>query len=436
MKTWLLVLLLLLTGCQPAKPGTTSSVAALAVVIIQPEVRTIQKIVEQPGRIEGYEHTPLFSKLPGYIKKWSADIGDVVKSGQVLAELYIPEIEEELKQKEAAVGLATAQVEQARKSFIAAKANVEKADAAIRQAEASKTRAVANLVRWRSELARQKNLVGGAIAPSEFEMTTDAFRASEAAVAEAEASIDLSRAARSATVADADKAEAQVTVALAQQQLSEADRRRVAALLNYTKIVAPFNGIVTRRQIDTGHFVQAPSGTTATSVQPLFHVVRTDLVRIYVDVPEVDACYVEKGIPVSIRVQSLQNKELSAPVARVSWALDTLTRTLRAEVDLPNPEGLLRPGMYVTARITISREKALSVPATAVGLQQDQPFVVMVEDGKAKRVRVQLGLRTKANVELLQQWGGSDWKPIDTTMKLVASGVGALENGQSLAEKK
>ena len=210
----------------------------------------------------------------------------------------------------------------------------------------------------------------------------------------------------------------------------------MAALLGYTKIIAPFSGIVTKRQIDTGHFVQAPSGTTATSVQPLFHVVRTDLVRIFVDVPEVDAPHVDKGMPASIRVQSLQNKELSAPVARVSWALDTLTRTLRAEIDLPNRDGRLRPGMYVTARITISREKALCVPASAVGLQQDQPFVVMLDDGKAKRVRVQLGLRTKTNVELLQQWDGKAWKPIDTTMKLVATGVGAVENGQQLSEKK
>ena len=116
--------------------------------------------------------------------------------------------------------------------------------------------------------------------------------------------------------------------------------------------------------------MQPPSGTTATSVQPLFNVVRTDPVRIFVDVPEVDAPFVDKGMPTTIRVQSLQEQELSAPVVRVSWALDTLTRTLRAEIDLPNGDGRLRPGMYVTARITMTREKAMSIPTTAVAVEQ------------------------------------------------------------------
>jgi RND family efflux transporter MFP subunit len=285
--------------------------------------------------------------------------------------------------------------------------------------------------------------VGGAIAPSEFDVTTDAFHVAEAAVAEADATIDLSRAAKSAAVADADRAEASVLVALAQQQLAEADRRRVLALLNYSKITAPFAGIVTKRQVDTGHFVQAPSGTTATSVQPLFHVVRTDPVRIFVDVPEVDAPFVDKGSPAVIRVQSLQEQEFNAPVVRVSWALDTLTRTLRAEIDLPNTEGRLRPGMYVTAKITMTREKALTIPASAVATQNDQPYVVQVDNGKARRVPVRLGLRTKGFVELLTKLEPAsdanqppNWVKFTGTESLAGANVAAIDEGQSVAVKK
>jgi HlyD family secretion protein len=137
-----------------------------------------------------------------------------------------------------------------------------------------------------------------------------------------------------------------------------------------------------------------------------------------------------------IRIQSLQGKELTAPVVRVSWALDMLTRTLRAEVDLPNSEGRLRPGMYVTAKITMTREKALCVPASAVGLQQEQPFVVMLQEGKAQRLKVQLGLRTKSYVEVLTRWDGSAWKPMETGVQLVSAAVNAIEDGQALGIKK
>lgn len=442
MKRLYLMLLIGFTGCtqQSASP---SAATGAGVAVIHPERRTLQKVVEQPGRIEGFEQAPLFSKLPGYVRKWTADIGDVVKAGQVLAELHIPETEEELKQKEAVVGLATAQVEEARKAFAAAKANVEKSDASIRQAEASRVRANANLVRWRTELARQRSLVGGAIAQSEFDVTTDAFRAAEAAVSEAEASVDLGKAAKIAASADADKAEAHVLVAQAQLQLAEADRRRLAVLVGYTKIAAPFDGVVTKRQIDTGHFVQAPSGSTATSVQPLFHVVRTDLVRIFVDVPETDAPFVDKGMPATVRIQALQEQELNAPVVRVSWALDTLTRTLRAEIDLPNNEGRLRPGMYVTARITMTRDRAMSIPSTAVALQQDQPFVLVVDQGKARRVKVRLGLRTRGFVELLAKQESTGeagqsarWAPFTGEEILVGANLAGIEDGQTLVIKQ
>lgn len=439
--TYLLLCLgLLLTGCQP-NAVTKASAPAAGAMLIHPEERTLSKMVEQPGRVEGFEQTPLYAKLPGYVKKWTADIGDVVKQGQLLAELFIPETEEELKQKEAAVGLATAQVEQARKSFSAAQANVEKADAGIRQAEASRTRANANLVRWRSEMARQKALVGGAVALSEFEITTDAFRAAEAAVSEAEATIDFGKATRTASLAEADRAEALITVAQAQLQLAEADRRRVAALLNYTRIVAPFAGVVTKRNVDTGHFVQAPSGSTATSVLPLFHVVRTDPVRIFVDVPEADASYVDKGMSAVVHIQALRDREVTAPVVRVSWALEALTRTLRAEIDLPNSAGELRPGMYVTARITMTRDRVLSIPVSAVALQQDQPYVVLVNDGIAHRTKVRLGLRAKGFVELQARMepgkenAPAVWVPFTGKETLLGSNIAAIEEGQKITAK-
>ena len=141
-------------------------------------------------------------------------------------------------------------------------------------------------------------------------------------------------------------------------------------------------------------------------------------------------------------MQSLQEQELSAPVVRVSWALDTLTRTLRAEIDLPNGDRRLRPGMYVTARITMTRDKAMSIPTTAVAVQNEQTYVVVVENGKARKVKVRLGLRTKGYVELLTKLEPTGdpapphWIKFTGKESLVGANIGVIEDGQAIPTAK
>src|SRR5207248_3319943 len=118
-----------------------------AVTTTHPEPRTMRLAVAQPGQIEGFEQTPLFAKVAGYVRKYHADIGDRVRAGQVLAELSVPELDEELRQKEAAVSLAKAGLTQARRALKAAEAGLLKAEAAIRNARAGRDRAEANVTR-------------------------------------------------------------------------------------------------------------------------------------------------------------------------------------------------------------------------------------------------------------------------------------------------
>src|SRR5690242_14721851 len=138
-------------------PG--DSPAPAAVTTVHPERQTVRLTVEQPGQIEGFEQTPLYAKVAGYVQKYHVDIGDRVKAGQLLAELSVPELAEELHQKEAAVTLARAQVDQAHRAFKAAEANLHKTEAGVDQAEASVTRAEAGYTHWRAEYERVRRLV-------------------------------------------------------------------------------------------------------------------------------------------------------------------------------------------------------------------------------------------------------------------------------------
>jgi multidrug efflux pump subunit AcrA (membrane-fusion protein) len=243
-------------------------------------------------------------------------------------------------------------------------------------------------------------------------------------------------AARAESAAQVEKAKADVTVAEARLGVAEADERRLAAMLAYAQITAPYDGVVTKRLVDIGHLLQ-PTGAQADNGRPLFAVVRTDPVRIFVDVPEADAALVRPGTPARVLVQALQEREFEGRVTRSSWVLDTQTRTLRTQIDLPNPDGLLRPGMYATARVTAEQPDALTVPAEAVIHRDDQSFVVRVEEGKAVLTPVKLGRRQGQRIEVLTKQTrppGSDgrrvWESFTGSEEIVRSNPTSLAEGQ------
>ena len=128
----------------------------------------------------------------------------------------------------------------------------------------------------------------------------------------------------------------------------------------------------------------------------MFRVARLDPVRVVVQVPEADAGLVARGPAGPVTVQALAGPELTGTVTRTSWSLEPGSRTLRAEIDLPNKDGRVRPGMYVYARITAELPEAWAVPAAAVGKAGDEPVVYLVEGGKAVRTPVQVAPRGRA----------------------------------------
>jgi RND family efflux transporter MFP subunit len=213
------------------------------------------------------------------------------------------------------------------------------------------------------------------------------LRAAEAGAEEARARVTVAEAAVVKARAELGKAQEDVKAAAAKLRVAEADAARLRSLLDYRFIRAPFAGTVTRRNVDPGHFVQ-PAG--AEKGGPLFTVVRLDKVRVPVDVPEADAALARKGAKAVVRVPAL-GAEFPGEVSRTAEALDPASRTLRVEIDLPNADGRLRPGMYAHARITADMPEAWVLPANAVVKQADQTVCFLHQDGKAVRLPIQPG---------------------------------------------
>jgi RND family efflux transporter MFP subunit len=357
-------------GGSAAAPPPAASPGHATVGTVRPERQTVRRQIGQPGRIEAFQETPLFAKIAGFVQEVRADIGDVVDNGQTLAVLSVPEMDEELAQKEALVKQARAELDLARKAHTAAEARVHIADAQVD--------------RWQSEYTRLEKLrkEKGVIEQQTIDETHYQLKAA--------------RAGQEESAAQRDRAEAAVRVAAAKLEVAQADRRRMAALLDYAEIKAPYDGVVRLRNVNKGDFAQP--GTT----KPLFVVVQTDPVRIFVDVPEADAVWVADGTPARVRLPALPGREFDAKVTRSTWTLDPQTRTLRAEIDVDNPRGLLRPGNYAYATIQLEHAKTWTLPADAV-VQGDQAYVFRVENGKAVRTPVELGLREGRLVEVLSK---------------------------------
>jgi multidrug resistance efflux pump len=351
-----------------------------------------------------------------------------VKADQVLVELAVPELEEEYKQKEALVRQVEAEVVQSKKALAATEAGVTSAKAMVAEAKAGLTRAQALSARWESESARVEKLVtGGVIDTQTRDETLNQFKAAEATRAEATAKVATADAAVAKAEADRDKAIADVVAVGAKLDVAKADARRVDALRGYTRVKAPFDGVVTRRAVGTGDYV------TADGKRGLFAVAKIDPVRVVVNVPEADAGLVGVGQDVRVTLPATVGLSATGKVVRTSWALEPGSRTLRTEVDLPNADGKLRPGMYVSAKLTVELPAEWAVPVAAVGKINDEPVLYLIEGGKAVRVVAQphRGDAQFTQVRRYKRPGAADWTDLTGTESF-ASPASSVTNGQAV----
>jgi multidrug resistance efflux pump len=317
-------------------------------------------------------------------------------------------------------------VTQAEKALSAAGEGVAVANAAVTEASAGVARAQAMYDFWQSEVNKFAGLVkSGVVDTQGQEATTNQFKAAEASRGEANARVVSARAAVKKAEADRGKAAADVDAAKARLEVAKAEVERVDALRGYTKIRSPFDGVVTSRAVSTGDYV------TGNGKAGLFSVARIDPVRVVVRVPEADARLVAVGQKVQVTMQALPGPAATGTVTRTSWSLEPGSRTLRTEIDLPNEKGLVRPGMYVYAKLSAELPAAWAVPAAAVAKVGDDSVIYLVEGGRAVRATVQLlrGDGQFTQVRRYKRSGASDWADL-TGAEQVATPASALSDGQ------
>jgi len=388
------------TGCNHAPTARASQAAGTAVTrveVVRPERATVRRSTEQPGQIEAYEETTIFARVSGYVQKWNVDMGAKVAKGQVLAVISVPELDAEAELKQATVEESEAKLAQAKASQEVAQANLASTQAKLVEVQAGIKRVDADLARWQAEYKRVEQLFNEhAQTGSLLDETRSKLGASESARDEVYAQVKSAEAAIRHGEAMLDKARSDVTAAAASIKVARSEARRVRALQNFATIVAPYDGVITRRHVDVGDLTEPGSHG-----QPLFAVARDDIVRITVSVPEMYATEVGPGDQAKIRLQALAGKVFEGKVTRTSWTLDAKNRTLRTEIDLENPKGTLRPGLYAYATIIVEEHPGvLTVPSTAIVREDSRTFCVAVADGKAVRKPVSVGLEDGTRAEI------------------------------------
>jgi RND family efflux transporter MFP subunit len=296
--------------------------------------------LQLPGNIQAITEAPVLARADGYLKERLVDIGDRVQAGQTLAIIEAPELDEQVRQAEA---------------------NLAQARAAEGQAEANLEQGQSDLELSRVTAKRYANLVGnGSVSVQENDQYQAEYRSRLAALKALQQALTVRRGA--------------VTAA-------QADLARLENIRQYRVVTAPFTGIITLRNVDSGALVN--HGSTM-----LFRIAQAGTLRIYVNVPQSHADSVHAGDAAAITVSNLPNQQFSGSVARTADALDPVSRTLLVDVRVPNPRGTLMPGMYAQVKLSSSRQNPpLLIPSTALIVSSDGTRVAIV--GTNKRVHLQ-----------------------------------------------
>jgi RND family efflux transporter MFP subunit len=300
-------------------------------------------LVTLPATTLAFAQANIFARASGYIDKRNVDIGDRVKEGQLLAQITAPELDHQIAQAEATLGQTQATLRQ----------NQANAD-------------LAN-VTWQ----RDKPLVDkGWVTRQQGDVDRLGLQAQQATVGVAQSNI-----------------------AAQQAQLSVLRQQK-----DYQSVVAPFDGVITQRNIDVGSLVQAD----ATSGTFMFTIMQDNVIRIQVYVPQDQAFGLEAGVDAVVRVPEIPDRDFPGKVTRIADALQPGTRTLLTEIDVPNPDGALDPGIYCTVELHIPRKvPSLIVPAQAIIFNADGLQVAVVEDGTAhfRKITVTRDMGTTVEVQ-------------------------------------
>jgi HlyD family secretion protein len=412
-------------GGEPRGGGGADSRAALVTFqVVRPQVGGMEHTADQPGTVQAFESAQLYSEVPGFLKTQTVDIGDRVTKGQVLAEIAVPELAKQVQRHKAAVDQAKANVkvmqareDSARADLEVAESGVVKADATAKSAKAMRSFREKQFHRMQ-ELHAKRDIDERLLDESQeqAEAAIEAERAARAAIVSANAQVTAQKA--KIRQAEADVLDAEAAVEVAQAELEQAD-----VMVKFATITSPYDGVVTQRNFFPGDFIRA--ATAGSQQLPLLTVERTDKMRIVIQIPDRDVPYTNPGAPAFVEIDALPEthvNKLQGRVARIAGAEDQQTKLMRAEIDVPNPSGRLRQGMYGKAKIVLeSPPGLLSLPTSCLVGKPDRgkATVFVVRDGHARRVPVEVGADNGVRVGILSGLKADDDVVLNPTALLL-----------------
>lgn len=379
------------SGCRKAESESESAngkTVLRAVAFAPVEQQPLTQTLTVAGEFIPYQETELHAKVAGYIRKINVDIGDIVRTGQVLALLEVPELS----------------------------ADVQGAAAGVRHSQEEITRA-------QSELARSQ--ADHIALHSASERLAKAAATRPGLVAQQE--LDDAVAKDSASAAAVQAARAALSAARQQVDVSKANLQRYSSLAEYSRITAPFSGMVTWRYADTGALIQA--GTSNAASMPVVKVAQIDTLRLRFPVPESLASGVHVGDIVEVYVQAT-GARFDGKIARVTGALDATTRSEQVEVDVANPTRRITPGMYAEVRFVVkSTDTALSVPVQSILHESGSSSVYVVDrQNRLQKRTVQTGIETADRVEVRSGLSSGD--------RVVTGNLSGLQSGETVMPQR
>jgi RND family efflux transporter MFP subunit len=312
--------------------------AVLSVAVTTPMQGATAQEITLPANTQAFIDTPIYARTSGYLRKWYADIGTHVHSGQLLAEIDTPELDQQVRQAQS--DLATAQSNQE-----------------IAQITAE---------RWTKLLAKN------AVSKQETDQAMSDFRGRQSALAAAEANV-----------------------------------KRLQQLQGFERIYAPFDGVITARNIDIGSLIQA--GDSNPPRAELFHMASTDKLRLFVPVPEVYTNQVRNGSHVAVTSDAVPDAKFTGTIVRNSDAIDISSRTLNVEVDVVNTEHKLLPGQYAFIHLPIPPSgSSMTLPSGALLFRGEGLRVGVVRNGRVQLVPIRIGHDYGAKVEVTSGLAAQD----------------------------
>ena len=382
--------------------STSGATDAPAVAVAKVKAEDLSRALVLTAEFKPYQKIDVMAKVAGYIKQINVDVGDRVKEGDLLATLEIPEMQDDLKRAGAAVERSNADVTHAQDE--------------VRRAESAHQ--IAHLSYQRVAAVNEKK--PGLVAQQDIDVAQSKDLETEAQVSAANSALAAAR---------------------EQVHVNKSEVDKIHTLIEYTRVTAPFTGVITKRYADTGSMIQAGTASQ-TQAMPVVELSENSLLRLILPVPESAVPTVHIGQQVEVRVPTL-GRSFPGRVARFADKLALDTRTMDTEVDVPNPTLVLIPGMYAEVNLTLAnRNRVLAVPVTAVDVTSEDSasssgaaghptptgqVMVITPNNRVEVRQITLGLETTSQIEVLSGLNEGDM--------VVVGGRTGLQPGQEVRPK-